>query len=134
VLIELEGERVDLALELTQAAGEPVALLAEGLGERHHRLDEPVLAVFGRQDVAHSVVLRHEVATGKQIGCRGRGPKNAYFGARVCRRPDGVTSGLRSPRGASVAHPSSSCVLESRAVCRFTSTNALIVGAASVCS
>jgi hypothetical protein len=29
VLIELEGERVDLTLELAEAAGEPIPFLAE---------------------------------------------------------------------------------------------------------
>jgi hypothetical protein len=33
VLIELDGERVDLALEVAQAAGQPVPLFAERLGE-----------------------------------------------------------------------------------------------------
>jgi hypothetical protein len=61
VLIELEGERVDLPLELAQPAGQPVALLPEGLGQRHHRLDEPMLAVLGGGDVAHRV-LRQRVA------------------------------------------------------------------------
>jgi hypothetical protein len=53
VLIELEGERVDLPLELAQAAGQPVSLFAERLGERHHRLDEPVLAILGGGDIVH---------------------------------------------------------------------------------
>jgi hypothetical protein len=58
VLIELEGEGVDLALELAQAVGQPIALLPERLGERHHRLDEPALAVLGgEQGVAHGWFL-----------------------------------------------------------------------------
>jgi hypothetical protein len=64
VLIELDGECVDLALELAEAAREPIALLAERFGERHHGLDEPVLAVVGGARVVQSVVLRHEVAKG----------------------------------------------------------------------
>jgi hypothetical protein len=53
VLIEPDREGVDLPLELAQPAGEPVALLAERPGERHHRLDELVLSVVGVQHVVH---------------------------------------------------------------------------------
>jgi hypothetical protein len=62
VLIELEGEGVDLTLELSQSAGEPVALLAEGLRHRHHGVDELVFAVVGVWDVAHRRALRRKVA------------------------------------------------------------------------
>jgi hypothetical protein len=53
VLIELEPQRVDLALELAEAPRQPVALLAERLGQRHHGFDEPVLAVVGGFGGAH---------------------------------------------------------------------------------
>jgi hypothetical protein len=69
LLIELERERVDLPLELAQAPGQPVSLFAERLGERHYRLDEPVLAVLGGGDVVHRRPPA-KLATGQQIGCR----------------------------------------------------------------
>jgi hypothetical protein len=47
VLIELERQGVDLALELAEPAGEPVALLTKRLGQRHDRLDEPLFPVVG---------------------------------------------------------------------------------------
>jgi hypothetical protein len=53
VLIEPDPQRVDLALELAEPPRQPVALLAERLGQRHHRFDEPVLAVVGGLGGAH---------------------------------------------------------------------------------
>jgi hypothetical protein len=82
VLIELDGECVDLALELAEAAREPIALLAERFGERHHGLDEPVLAIVGGARVVQSVVLRHEVAKGQQIGCRSPSPPECALRAQ----------------------------------------------------
>jgi len=70
VLIELEGEGVDLTLELGQSAGEPVALLAEGFRHRHHRFDELVFAVVDLWDVAHRRALRRKSRTRQQDGCR----------------------------------------------------------------
>jgi hypothetical protein len=53
VLIEPDPQRVDLALELAEAPSQPVALLAERLGHRHHGLDEAVLAVIRGLRGAH---------------------------------------------------------------------------------
>jgi hypothetical protein len=53
VLIELDPQRVDLALELAEAPRQPVALLPKRLGQRHHGFDEPVLAVVGGFGRAH---------------------------------------------------------------------------------
>jgi hypothetical protein len=53
VQIELDGEGVDLALELAQASREPVALFAERLGQGHHRLDEPLFPIFAMWGVGH---------------------------------------------------------------------------------
>jgi hypothetical protein len=46
VSIEPDPQRVDFALELAEAPRQPVAFLAERLGQRHHGLDEAVLAVI----------------------------------------------------------------------------------------
>jgi hypothetical protein len=81
MLIELEGERVDLPLELAEAPGEPVALLAERLRERHHRLDEPVLAVLGGWDVVHRRPPAQSV-TREQIECRSALHQERALGAR----------------------------------------------------
>jgi hypothetical protein len=53
VLIEPDRQGVDLPLQLAEPAGQPVPLFPEGLGQRHHGLDEPALAVVGRRGVAH---------------------------------------------------------------------------------
>jgi hypothetical protein len=60
VLIEPDGQRVDLPLELAQPPGQPVALLAEGLGQGDHRIDEPALAFIGRRDVVHGCASARE--------------------------------------------------------------------------
>jgi hypothetical protein len=80
-LIELEGEGVDLALQLTQAVGQAVSLLAERLGQRHHRLDEPVLAVLGGEGrVAHRCVS----STRPRAGASAM-PDDTTRGTRTCR-------------------------------------------------
>jgi hypothetical protein len=53
VLIELDGEHVDLALQLGEAVRQAIALLPERLGQRHHGFDEPFLAGVGQRDVGH---------------------------------------------------------------------------------
>jgi hypothetical protein len=73
VLIEPDGERVDLALEVAQAAGQAVALLAEGLGQRDHRVDEAAFAFVGGRDVAHcsaSVARVTDQAANRVPPCR----------------------------------------------------------------
>jgi hypothetical protein len=70
VLIELDGEGVDLALELGQAAGQPVTLLAKGFGQRDHRLDEPTLAILDGWDGVHLVTSAHAFAAWTQTRCR----------------------------------------------------------------
>jgi hypothetical protein len=58
VLIEPDRQRVDLALELAQPAGQPVALLPEGLGQGDHRVDEPAFTFIGGRDVVHASASR----------------------------------------------------------------------------
>jgi hypothetical protein len=53
VLVQLEGQGVDLALELAQPSCEAVALVAERLGQGYHRLDEPLFAVVGVRGLGH---------------------------------------------------------------------------------
>jgi hypothetical protein len=53
-LIEPERERVDLALELTEAARKAIALLPERLRERHHGLDQSVLTVGVEWGIVHA--------------------------------------------------------------------------------
>jgi hypothetical protein len=78
VLIEPDPQRVDLALELAEALGQPVALLAERLGQRHHGFDETVLAVIRGLRGAH----RRPPATGRRPGSNSdaalRPGKNAH--------------------------------------------------------
>jgi hypothetical protein len=49
--VEPERQDLHLVLELGEAAGEVIPLLAERLGQRHHGLDEPALAFVVRRDV-----------------------------------------------------------------------------------
>jgi putative FmdB family regulatory protein len=91
VLIELEGERVDLALELTEAPGQAVALFAEGLGQRHHGLDEAVLAILGRRAVAQSAPPERPRCGSKSSAVRRLAP-GAHFARPACRRHDALTS------------------------------------------
>jgi hypothetical protein len=82
VLIELDGECVDLALELAEAAREPIALLAERFGERHHGLDEAVLAVVGGSDVVHRWSSGTESHHGSKSGAGASGLRERVLGAR----------------------------------------------------
>jgi hypothetical protein len=82
VLIQLEGERVDLALELAETAGKPVPLLAERFGERHHGLDEAVLAVVGGSDVVHRWSSGTESHHGSKSGAGASGLRERVLGAR----------------------------------------------------
>jgi hypothetical protein len=70
VLIELDRQRVDLALQLGQAIGQPVTLLAKGSGQRDHRLDEPTLSILEGWDGVHRVTSDHGFAAWTQTGCR----------------------------------------------------------------
>jgi hypothetical protein len=71
VLIEPERERVDLTLELAEAASEAIALFPERLGERHHRLDQAMLTFVVEWDVVHAPVLPAQRSrTSEQDGCR----------------------------------------------------------------
>jgi hypothetical protein len=62
VLIQPDRQRVDLPLQLGQATGQAVALLAEGLGQRDDRIDEPAFTFVGGRDLAHCSALRREGA------------------------------------------------------------------------
>jgi hypothetical protein len=77
VSIEPDREVVDLAFELAQPACETVALLAEGLRERHHRLHEPAVAVIGVQDVGHRRPPREKSRTASKTDAVPRGPGGA---------------------------------------------------------
>jgi hypothetical protein len=61
-LIEPERERIDLALELTEATREAVALFPERLGERDHRVDQAMLTVVVGCAVVHAPPSRPELA------------------------------------------------------------------------
>jgi hypothetical protein len=85
VLIELDGERVDLALERGEPVSQAIALFAEGLGQRHHGFDEPSLAGVGRWDVGHrrppamvaaqaASRMPTAVSSGRALGARGMSP------------------------------------------------------------
>jgi hypothetical protein len=67
VLVEPDRQRVDLPLELAQAPGQPVALLAEGLGQRDDRVDEPAFTFVGGRDVAHCSASGARVGGGTAI-------------------------------------------------------------------
>jgi hypothetical protein len=74
VLIEPERQRIDLALELAEAAGEAIALFPERLGERHHRFDQAMLAVVVELDVVHAPALPAQNSrSSEQDGCRPAG-------------------------------------------------------------
>jgi hypothetical protein len=81
VLIELDRQGVDLALQLGQATGQPVTLLAKGLGQRDHRLDESTLAILDRWDGVHLVT------SAKRVGGvdANRMPRRAAPGTRIWR-------------------------------------------------
>jgi hypothetical protein len=53
VPVEPDGQGVDLPFELTEAAGQPVALFPERLGHRHDRFDEPAFAIVVDYAFAH---------------------------------------------------------------------------------
>jgi hypothetical protein len=45
--LELGGQHGELVLDFSQPPGQPIALLAERLRQRHHELDQPALALIG---------------------------------------------------------------------------------------
>jgi hypothetical protein len=83
VLIELDGQGEDLALELAQATGQPVTLLAKGLGQRDHRLDEPTLALGGGWNGVHRLTSTRGLAAREQAGCRGATGSGTHTWARA---------------------------------------------------
>src|SRR5689334_10997188 len=64
VLVEPDGQGVDLLLELREPAGQAVALVAEGLGEGNHRFDQSLLTRLGRGGVTQR---RHVVHRGSSL-------------------------------------------------------------------
>jgi hypothetical protein len=84
VLIEPERERIDLALELAETAGEAIALFPERLGERHHRLDQAMLTVVVAWDVVHASALPAPSSrTSEQDGCRHAGDSATHTWRRL---------------------------------------------------
>jgi putative FmdB family regulatory protein len=89
VLIEPDRERVDLALELAQAAGQPVALLAEGLRQRDDRVDEPAFTFVSGRDVAHWSASGARVRdVNSNSGAAARPGQGRGLGGPACRGPD----------------------------------------------
>jgi len=86
-LIEPDGERVDLALELAQTVGQPVALLAEGFGQRYDGVDEPAFAFVGGRNVAHRSASGARVADQRanRMPPDGAPPARIWRGAGVAR-------------------------------------------------
>jgi hypothetical protein len=70
VPIEPDGQSVDLALELAETPGQPVALVPERLGHRHDRLDEPAFAVVGGYAFAHRRSSGKSSRPRQQFECR----------------------------------------------------------------
>src|SRR5262249_34437739 len=83
VRVEPETERVDLPLETREAPREPVSLLAKRLRQRHHRVDQPTLAVVGGRNLVHAP-SRPEMRShrAKQMPAM----PDAYLAAAVVRR------------------------------------------------
>jgi len=78
--VEPERENLHLVLELAQAPGEVIPLLAEGLGQRHHGLDEPALAFVLRRDVFQAAPPPRRSRDVEQFGCRARAaPSGAHL-------------------------------------------------------
>ncbi|HEU4368390.1 MAG TPA: hypothetical protein VFV05_09215 [Methylomirabilota bacterium] len=83
MLIEPDGEGIDLALELAQAVGQSVAFLAEGFGQRYDGVDEPAFTFVGGRNVAHRSASGARVATEPA----NRMPRDGTPPERTWRRP-----------------------------------------------
>ena len=110
VLIEPDAERVDLALELGQALGQPVTLLAEGFGQRDHRVDEPTLAILGSRDDVHLATSADGLAASDSKPDAARATSGAHLARDVVSPPDSVTSEpLGRCRDSVARRPSDAC-------------------------
>jgi putative FmdB family regulatory protein len=89
VLIEPDRQRVDLALQLAQTPGQPVALLAEGLGQGDHRIDEPAFTFVCSRDLVHGFASGARVrATRSKRDAAAISRERRTLGPRACRGPD----------------------------------------------
>jgi hypothetical protein len=93
VRVQPDGQQLDLALQLSHAPQQVLALLPKRLGQRDDGLDEPALAIVGGWDVVHAERLRrHGRATMSKSDAAEPSRSRRALGARDRTGRDSLTS------------------------------------------